>query len=35
VRTGRQPWAAKSVGDPVLDDPDPTFFWTAQGYSIR
>ncbi|QYC45558.1 Peptidase family M23 [Nonomuraea coxensis DSM 45129] len=35
MRPGRQTRAAKSVGDPHLDNPNPTSFWNSQGYSIR
>ncbi|MEQ4721934.1 peptidase inhibitor family I36 protein [Nonomuraea sp. B19D2] len=35
MRPGRYTRAAKSVGDPHLDNPNPTSFWTSQGYSIR
>jgi murein DD-endopeptidase MepM/ murein hydrolase activator NlpD len=35
MRPGRQTRAAKSVGDSHLDNPNPTSFWTSQGYSIR
>ncbi|MED7929116.1 peptidase inhibitor family I36 protein [Nonomuraea sp. LP-02] len=35
MRLGRQTRAAKSVGDPHLDNPNPTSFWNSQGYSIR
>jgi hypothetical protein len=34
MRLGRQQLAAKSVGDPQLDNPDPTSFWNARGYKI-
>ena len=34
VRDGRQTAASKSVGDPVLDNPNPHSFWRSQGYSI-
>jgi murein DD-endopeptidase MepM/ murein hydrolase activator NlpD len=33
MRPGRQTHAAVSVGDPVLDNPDPTSFWNSQGYN--
>lgn len=33
MRLGRRTLAAKSVNDPVLDNPDPTSFWKARGYS--
>ena len=35
MRLGRQTHAAKSVGDPHLDNPDPTSFWHAAGYDER
>ncbi|QFG22301.1 peptidase inhibitor family I36 protein [Actinomadura sp. WMMB 499] len=35
MRPGRRTHAAKSVGDPVLDNPNPTSFWHARGYNIR
>ncbi|RZT79267.1 peptidase M23-like protein [Micromonospora violae] len=35
VRAGRQTHAAVSVGDPVLDNADPTSFWNSQGYNER
>jgi murein DD-endopeptidase MepM/ murein hydrolase activator NlpD len=35
MRLGQQTRAAKSVGDPHLDNPNPTSFWNSQGYSIR
>jgi murein DD-endopeptidase MepM/ murein hydrolase activator NlpD len=35
VRVGRRELAAKSVNDPVLDNPNPTSFWNARGYNIR
>jgi murein DD-endopeptidase MepM/ murein hydrolase activator NlpD len=35
MRLGRQTHAAVSVGDPVLDNPDPTSFWNSQGYSVK
>ncbi|BEL10455.1 hypothetical protein Q0Z83_086460 [Actinoplanes sichuanensis] len=35
VRNGRQTHAAVSVGDPVLDNPDPTAFWHSQGYNEK
>ncbi|NKZ02302.1 peptidase inhibitor family I36 protein [Actinomadura latina] len=34
MRLGRQTHAAKSVGDPTLDNPNPTSFWHSRGYSI-
>ncbi|MGH3467120.1 MAG: peptidoglycan DD-metalloendopeptidase family protein, partial [Thermocrispum sp.] len=34
MRRGRQTHASKSVGDPVLDNPNPTAFWMARGYNI-
>jgi murein DD-endopeptidase MepM/ murein hydrolase activator NlpD len=35
MRPGRQTRAAKSVGDPHLDNPNPTSFWISQGYNVR
>ncbi|MFD1932624.1 MULTISPECIES: peptidase inhibitor family I36 protein [Nonomuraea] len=35
MRPGRYTRAAKSVGDPHLENPNPTSFWNSQGYSIR
>lgn len=35
MRLGRQTHAAVSVGDPHLDNPNPTSFWNAQGYNVR
>ncbi|MEU4217710.1 peptidase inhibitor family I36 protein [Actinoplanes sp. NPDC026623] len=35
VRSGRQTHAAVSVGDPTLDNSDPTSFWNSQGYNER
>jgi hypothetical protein len=35
VRPGRVTSAAKSVGDPVLSNPDPTPFWQSQGLAVR
>ncbi|BFU47605.1 peptidase inhibitor family I36 protein [Krasilnikovia sp. MM14-A1004] len=35
VRPGRQTHAAVSVGDPHLDNPDPTAFWNSQGYNEK
>jgi hypothetical protein len=34
MRSGRQTSAAVSVGDPTLDNPNPTGFWRARGYNI-
>ncbi|ROO84872.1 peptidase M23-like protein [Actinocorallia herbida] len=34
MRLGRQTAASVSVGDPVLDNPNPHSFWRSQGYSI-
>jgi murein DD-endopeptidase MepM/ murein hydrolase activator NlpD len=34
MRLGKQTAAAVSVGDPVLDNPNPTTFWEARGYNI-
>ena len=35
MRPGRVTLAAKSVGDPNLQNPNPTSFWNSQGYSVR
>ncbi|GAB1644504.1 peptidase inhibitor family I36 protein [Krasilnikovia sp. MM14-A1259] len=35
MRPGRQTLAAKSVGDPHLDNPDPSSFWNSQGYNEK
>ncbi|WP_433330702.1 peptidase inhibitor family I36 protein [Spirillospora sp. CA-294931] len=35
MRPGRQTHAAKSVGDPHLQNPNPTKFWQSQGYNVR
>ena len=35
MRPGRKKLAAKSVGDPHLDNPNPTKFWNSQGYTVR
>jgi hypothetical protein len=35
MRPGRQTHAAKSVNDPVLDNPNPNSFWRARGYNVR
>ncbi|WP_433174822.1 peptidase inhibitor family I36 protein [Actinoallomurus sp. CA-150999] len=35
MRLGRQTRAAVSVGDPHLDNPNPTSFWISQGYNVR
>jgi murein DD-endopeptidase MepM/ murein hydrolase activator NlpD len=35
MRPGRRTLAAKSVNDPVLDNPNPTSFWKARGYKVR
>ncbi|SNR24513.1 peptidase inhibitor family I36 protein [Actinomadura mexicana] len=35
MRPGQQTHAAKSVGDPTLDNPNPTSFWNSQGYNVR
>lgn len=34
MRPGRQQYASKSVGDPMLDNPNPTEFWMNRGYNI-
>lgn len=35
MRLGRRTLAAKSVNDWTLENPDPTSFWNARGYSVR
>ena len=35
MRLGKQSYAAKSVNDPVLDNPNPYSFWQARGYNIK
>ncbi|MCP2337981.1 peptidase inhibitor family I36 protein [Actinomadura rupiterrae] len=35
MRLGYQKLAAKSVGDPRLDNPNPISFWLSQGYNYR
>ncbi|GAA3239653.1 peptidase inhibitor family I36 protein [Actinocorallia longicatena] len=35
MRPGRQTYASVSVGDPVLDNPNPASFWVGQGYTVR
>jgi murein DD-endopeptidase MepM/ murein hydrolase activator NlpD len=35
VRSGRHTGAAKSVDDPVLNNPNPASFWNSQGYNVR
>jgi murein DD-endopeptidase MepM/ murein hydrolase activator NlpD len=35
MRLGRRTLAAKSVDDPVLDNPNPNPFWEARGYNVR
>ncbi|MEW1838772.1 peptidase inhibitor family I36 protein [Nonomuraea angiospora] len=35
MRLGQQTRAAKSVGDPHLENPNPTSFWNSQGYTVR
>ena len=35
VRNGRQGYAAKSVGDPTLDNQNPSNYWTSKGYTIQ
>ena len=35
MRLGRKTLAAKSVNDPVLDNPNPNSFWQARGYNVR
>lgn len=35
VRDGKQEYAAKSVGDPKLQNGNPSSFWKSLGYSIK
>ncbi|MCD0452622.1 peptidase inhibitor family I36 protein [Actinocorallia sp. API 0066] len=35
MRPGRQKYASKSVGDPVLSNPNPNAFWNSLGYNVR
>ncbi|MGI5330312.1 peptidoglycan DD-metalloendopeptidase family protein [Actinomadura nitritigenes] len=35
MRLGSRTHAAKSVGDPHLDNPNPGRFWNSQGYNVR
>lgn len=35
VRNGERTAAAKSVNDQTLDNPNPTSFWNAQGYTLQ
>jgi len=35
VRNGKQKYASKSVGDPVLNNPNPSAFWKSQGYNVK
>lgn len=35
VRNGRQTYAAKSVNDYNLENPNPTSYWVSKGYTIR
>lgn len=35
VRSGRRTAAAKSVGDSVLNNFNPTSFWQSQGYTVK
>ena len=35
MRLGERTHAAVSVGDPTLDNPDPTTFWHNRGYNIK
>ena len=35
VRSGRVKSASKSVGDPILDNSNPTSFWNTLGYTVR
>lgn len=34
MRLGKQYYAAKSVNDYTLSNPNPTSFWRSQGYSM-
>lgn len=35
VRDGKKEYAAKSVGDPTLDNSNPASFWKSLGYTIK
>ena len=35
VREGRREYAAKSVNDNTLENPNPTSFWNDRGYNVR
>lgn len=35
VRNGEQRYAAKSVGDYTLDNPNPKSFWNSMGYTVE
>ena len=35
VRNGKKGYAAISVNDPKLDNPNPTAYWKSKGYEIR
>lgn len=35
VRNGEKTSASKSVGDPTLDNPEPSSFWNSQGYQVK
>lgn len=35
VRNGKQGYASKSVGDPVLNNANPTSYWNSKGYSVQ
>lgn len=35
VRNGKQGYASVSVGDPVLNNFDPTSFWNSMGYNVK
>ncbi|MGS0683683.1 peptidase inhibitor family I36 protein [Nakamurella sp. GG22] len=35
MRLGKRTLAAKSVGDSHLDNPNPTSFWNARGYTVK
>ncbi|MFI0482592.1 peptidase inhibitor family I36 protein [Actinomadura sp. 9N215] len=35
MRPGRRTHAAKSLGDPHLENPNPNSFWRSQGYNVR
>lgn len=35
MRPGKQTSASKSVGDPNLDNPNPTSYWASKGYNVK